>query len=144
MRVRDILGAKGAGVTTVEPAATVAEAANVLAERNFGAVVVADAAGGLAGIVSERDIVRRLANDGADVLGRAVADIMTANIHTCGLDDTLDDLLGRMTERRIRHLPAVGENGALVGMISIGDVVKRKIDLAAREAEDLKAYIAAG
>ncbi len=141
MKIEHILQSKGADVFAVSGAMLVKDAIDVLGEKNIGAVVVKDDAGAVCGIFSERDVVRRLRTDGAGVLARPVADFMTRNPFTCSREATLDEVLGMMTKRRIRHLPVVDE-GRLVGLVSIGDVVKRKIDDAEREAAMLKEYIA--
>ncbi len=144
MKVSNILQAKGADVHDVRPDETVAKAAQVLAAHNIGAVLARHPDGSLAGIISERDIVRRIAKDGAAVLDRPASEIMTRNLHTCKAEDTVDRLMEIMTAQRIRHVPVVDEDGKVLGMISIGDVVKRKIEESAREAEVLKEYIATG
>lgn len=144
MKVSAILQAKGADVHGVRPEETVAKAAEVLAAHNIGAVLARRPDGSLAGIISERDIVRRIAKDGAAVLERPASEIMTRNLHTCQAEDTVDRLMEIMTAQRIRHVPVVDEGGKILGMISIGDVVKRKLDESAREAEVLKEYIATG
>lgn len=140
MKVEHILQAKGSDVFTVRDTATIAEAVGLLAEKNIGAVVVKNGSGGVAGILSERDIVRRLKSQGADVLSARVSSCMTATVITCDPGDSIDDLMAKMSKRRIRHLPVV-ENGALVGLVSIGDVVKRKIEEAEQEAATLREYI---
>ncbi len=141
MKVEHILHAKGSDVYTVSGAMTVKDAVELLGGRNIGAVVVKDEAGKVAGIFSERDVVRRLQTEGPAALARQIADCMTKNPFTCTRETTVDELMGVMTQKRIRHMPVV-ENGALVGIVSIGDVVKRKIDNAEREAAALKEYIA--
>ncbi len=141
MKVIKILQSKGADVFAVSAAMTVKDAVDVLGEKNIGAVIVKDAAGKVTGILSERDVVRRIRSDGPSILAKSVADCMTASPITCGPEAELDDILAKMTERRIRHLPVV-ENGRLIGVISIGDVVKIKIDNAEREAAALREYIA--
>ena len=140
MKVKHILQSKGADVFAVSPENTIAEAAVLLNEKNIGAVVVKDKSGEAVGILSERDVVRRLGQSGADALTWRVADCMTKNPYTCTPDATLDDLMGQMTEKRIRHLP-VTNGGRIVGVVSIGDVVKRKIEETEREAAALKEYI---
>jgi CBS domain-containing protein len=140
MRIREVVAAKGSQkVVTVPPSATVAELVALLAEHNVGALVVSPDGAAVAGIVSERDVVRRLA-DMPDVLGATVESIMTSDVHTCALSDPLDDMMSVMTERRIRHVPVV-ENGALVGIVSIGDVVKHKIDTLEFERDQLDSYV---
>lgn len=140
MKVVNILQSKGAEVFAVNETDTLANVVGVLAEKNIGAVVVKDGSGAVAGILSERDVVRRLNADGPAALGAPVSSCMTRKPFTCGPDDTIDDLMGMMTLRRIRHLPVV-KDGKLIGLVSIGDVVKRKIDHAEREAAALKEYI---
>lgn len=141
MKVEHILRTKGADVYAVTGATTVKDAVDLLGEKNIGAVVVKDEKGAVAGIFSERDVVRRLKSEGAGVLARPVSDCMTKEPFTCTRETTIDELMGTMTNRRIRHMPVV-DGGELVGIVSIGDVVKRKIDDIEREAAMLKEYIA--
>lgn len=140
MKVDEILRSKGVEVHAVSADARIADAVEVLNEKNIGAVVVKNGEE-VAGILSERDIVRRLKTDGVDVLTRSVSSCMTRRVHTCSLDASIDDLMALMTKERIRHIPVI-ENGALVGLVSIGDVVKRKIDQSEQEAAALREYIA--
>jgi len=141
VKVEHILQSKGADVFAVTDVMTVKEAVDVLGEKNIGAVIVKDAGGAVSGIFSERDVVRRLKSDGPGVLARPVSDCMTRKPITCSIETDLDELMSLMTTKRIRHVPVVnGEE--LVGLVSIGDVVKRKIENAEREAEALKEYIA--
>ncbi|MEJ3655740.1 CBS domain-containing protein [Actinomycetes bacterium KLBMP 9759] len=140
MRIADVLRNKGSDVATVEPSATVAELIGVLATHNVGALPVV-AEGKLIGIVSERDIVRRLHAGGAELLGAMVSDIMTAEVTTCGPGDDVADLAKVMTAGRFRHLPVVVD-GELAGIVSIGDLVKARIDLLESEREQLQSYIA--
>lgn len=140
MKVDQILQAKGAEVFTISYDAAISDAVGVLHDRNIGAVVV-ETGGKVAGILSERDIVRQLKREGAAVLQRSVADCMTRNVFTCTREATIDEVMEQMTDRRIRHMPVV-ENGALVGLVSIGDVVKLKIRHVEQEAQALKEYIA--
>lgn len=140
MRIADVLRNKGSEVVTVPPAATVAELLGLLAERNVGALPVVDAAE-LIGIVSERDVVRRLHAGGAAVLESRVADIMTTTVTTCTPEDDAAGLAAVMTKGRFRHLPVVVE-GVLVGIVSIGDLVKTRIDMLEQEREQLQSYIA--
>jgi len=144
MNVAAILKGKSGAIATVRSDTSVAEAAKLLASRRIGAVLVdgGKGAGGLAGILSERDIVRGLAERGAGVLDRPVGDLMTRDVVVTTSSHTIDRVMGLMTERRIRHLPVV-DNGALVGVISIGDVVKHRIAEIEREAEALRTYITA-
>ena len=141
MKVEHILHAKGADVYSVSKASSVKDAIEMLGDRNIGAVLVRDDKGAVAGIFSERDVVRRLRREGPTVLQRSVSECMTANVLSCDPEMDLDDVLTMMTEKRIRHLPVL-RHGELVGLVSIGDVVKRKIDLAEQEALALKEYIA--
>lgn len=140
MRIADVLRNKGSDVVTVGPAATVTELIAALAERNVGALPVVDG-GRLVGIVSERDVVRRLHAGGASVLKAVVADIMTTEVITCGPGDNAADLAGVMTQRRFRHLPVVVD-GTLAGIVSIGDLVKTRIDMLEQERAQLQSYIA--
>jgi CBS domain-containing protein len=140
MRIREVLTAKGSQkVVTVPPSATVAELVALLAEHNVGALVVSPDGNGVEGIVSERDVVRRLA-DMPDILDARVEQIMTADVHTCSPSDPLDDMMTVMTERRIRHVPVV-DGDELVGIVSIGDVVKHKIDTLEFERDQLDSYV---
>lgn len=140
MRIADVLRNKGTEVVTVLPTATVAELLGLLAERNVGALPVVDG-GALVGIVSERDVVRRLHAGGAAVLEHRVADIMTTTVTTCTPDDDAAALAGVMTTGRFRHLPVVVD-GKLAGIVSIGDLVKTRIDMLEQEREQLQSYIA--
>ncbi|TDD95856.1 CBS domain-containing protein [Actinomadura rubrisoli] len=140
MRIRDILRRKGDAVATVRPEATVRQLLAVLAEHNIGAAVVSPDGTSIAGIVSERDVVRRLHEHGAALLDRPVSEIMTVEVRTCGPGEAVDDLRRTMTEHRIRHLPVV-EDARLVGIVSIGDVVKSNIDELVSEREHLVDYI---
>lgn len=142
MTVAAILAEKGREVVTIGPDETVAGAAELLAGRRIGAAVVTDGRGRILGIASERDVVAALAEHGADALHRDVRSIMTSKVVTCQERDTLDMVLGRMTRGRFRHLPVV-EDGRMVGVISIGDVVKRRIEAVEREAEEMRTYISA-
>jgi CBS domain-containing protein len=140
MHIADVLRAKGSEVLTIGPSATVAELIALIAGRNVGALPVLDA-GRLVGIVSERDVVRRLHDVGTALLERRVAEIMTTDVTTCGPDDSVSDLARIMTERRFRHLPVV-VGGELRGIVSIGDLVKARIDMLEVEREQLASYIA--
>ncbi len=143
MLVSHILKDKGDMVFTVGPAESVAAGAALLDERRVGAMVVIAEDHSVVGIVSERDIVRVLAQHGAAALELTIADCMSRDVIVAALTDTVDSLLTRMTDRRIRHLPVL-RDGRLAGIVSIGDLVKRKIAEAEAEASGLKAYIAAG
>lgn len=141
MLVSQILRSKGDLVFTARPDETVGEVAGLLNTRKVGALVVLDAER-VVGIVSERDIVRALADGGAEALSRPVSSCMTKDVLYAEPGETVDQLLSRMTDRRIRHLP-VCRNERLVGIVSIGDLVKSKISEVEAEADGLKAYIAA-
>ncbi len=141
MSVSHILKHKGRDVVTVLPTEKVKSVAEILAKKRIGAVIVSRGQGIIDGIVSERDIVRCIAEHGASALSKAVADIMTASVQACKEDDSEAELMMMMTEHRVRHLPVV-KGGKLVGMISIGDVVKFRIEAIERDAADMKAYIA--
>ncbi len=141
MQVDNILQSKGTVVHTVPSGAPVAEAVRLLNERRIGAVVVTDAGGAVAGILSERDIVRHLGGDPEQLLASPVSSIMTRTVITCGRDTSVSELMEQMTRYRIRHIPIV-EDSILVGIVSIGDVVKRKIEEAEQEAIALREYIA--
>jgi CBS domain-containing protein len=141
MSVRTILDSKGRDVVTVNGDTTIQAAANILGEQRIGAVVVTDAAGHIRGILSERDVVRQIYQDGAAALGLAVSAAMTERVQTCREDESIETVMARMTRGRFRHLP-VEKNGRLAGIISIGDVVKKRIEDVQREAEDIRAYIA--
>lgn len=142
MKVRDILAHKGSAVVTVRPDTTVATAVHRLMLERIGALVVSDDGARVLGVVSERDIVRVVAERGAEALapGLTVEEVMTRHVLTCGLEDTVKDLMTTMTQRRIRHLPVV-ESGKLVGIVSIGDVVKNRLDEVELEANVLREYI---
>jgi CBS domain-containing protein len=139
MRIADVLRAKGTAVATIDPDVPVSELLRALAEHNVGAIVVVGSAG-VAGIVSERDVVRRLHEVGIDLLSSPVSAIMTADVFTCSPSDTVDSLTVVMTERRFRHVPVLSD-GQLVGIVSIGDVVKHKLDLLEFERDQLDSYV---
>jgi len=138
-----ILERKGRAVSTVPPEATVRDALATLAEANVGALLVSPDGSALAGIISERDIVRRLAADGPGLLDQPVSALMQSEVHTCTGSDNVDQLMHLMSEHRIRHLPVVAD-GALVGIISIGDVVKTRVDELVSEKDQLVDYIRTG
>ena len=140
MPVNSMLAAKGRNVVTAAPGHTIAEVANLLASKRIGAVVIADPQGAIEGIVSERDVVKAIAEKGAAALGLPVREIMTHPVQTCSPDDTEAALMSLMTVKRIRHLPVL-QDGKLCGMISIGDVVKFRIEAIERESDEMKAYI---
>jgi CBS domain-containing protein len=140
MNVAAILAQKGRAVTTASPGLTLLEVANKLAAKRIGAIVVVGARGEVAGIVSERDIIREIARGGAGCLTRPVGESMTRQVVTCSETDTLDELMAMMTARRFRHLPVVTD-GALVGIVSIGDVVKHHVAEVEMEATAMRDYI---
>jgi CBS domain-containing protein len=140
MRIREVVAAKpDSTVVTVSPGATIRELIALLAEHNVGALVVSSDGTRVDGIVSERDVVRRLHSE-PEVLAATVETIMTKDVHTCAPDDGLDDMMSVMTERRIRHVP-VCDGDQLVGIISIGDVVKHKIQALEFERDQLDSYV---
>jgi CBS domain-containing protein len=141
MQVDAILDTKGATVYTVPVHAEVRDAVATLNKYNIGAVVVVDADGEVAGILSERDIVRLLGKDPAEALSRPVSDCMTSMVVTCTRDTGVATLMEQMTRYRVRHIPII-EDGKLRGIVSIGDVVKGKIEEAEQEANALREYIA--
>jgi CBS domain-containing protein len=140
MHVTEILARKGSDVVTVGPDDTIGHAADVLAERRFGALVVSTGDGRIEGILSERDLVRGLAQFQEGLRQQPVSALMTSPVKTCVGADKTEDLMERMTEHRIRHLP-VEQDGRLVGMISIGDVVKARVSELEDEARHLEGYI---
>ena len=142
MRISDLLRTKGATVATVDPATTVAGLIEALAEHNVGAMVVVDNEA-VVGIVSERDVVRQLHAQGADLLNSRVSEIMTSDVVTCSPDFSVNSLAEMMTERRIRHMPVLVD-GRLTGIVSIGDVVKSRISQLESDREQLESYIAQG
>jgi len=144
MRINDVLKAKGSGhdqgqVVTISPDATVRDLVALLAEHNIGALVVSGDGSAVDGIVSERDVVRRLGDDDA-LLEQPVSTIMTSEVHTCAATDGLNELMQLMTEHRIRHVPVVTD-GVLSGIISIGDVVKNRINELEFERDQLDHYV---
>ncbi|WP_328614745.1 CBS domain-containing protein [Amycolatopsis sp. NBC_00355] len=143
MRIADLLRKKGTAVATVTPETTVTTLLAGLADKNVGAMVVVAPDGSIAGIVSERDVVRRLNDHGPTLLDGPVADIMTTLVASCGPDDSVDQLSVLMTERRIRHVPVL-DDGRLAGIISIGDVVKNRMEELEKSQEQLEAYISQG
>ena len=140
MTVDTILAAKGGDVTTIEPTATLAAAAALLAERKIGAAVVLGAGGRIAGILSERDIVRALAQSGPKALDQPLSQSMTRNVATCAREDSIQSLMERMTAGKFRHMPVVEDN-RMVGIVSIGDVVKQRLGEMERESEAMRDYI---
>jgi CBS domain-containing protein len=145
MIVKMILKAKarGPGVVTISPDALVAEASKLLARHKIGALIAVEDDGAIAGILSERDIVRGVAQQEDMCLKARVRDLMTASVFTCHQDDALESLAQTMTSRRIRHLPVVDDAGKLVGIVTIGDVVKSRLEEAAMEVDNLRHYVVA-
>lgn len=143
MQVKHILRTKGREVIAIQADATLSEAARLLARKRIGAVVVRDGHGSLSGILSERDVVRAVSNDSVAALARPVSAYMTRAVATCGELDTVEELMEMMTHGRFRHVPVVDEQEQLMGIVSIGDVVKTRIEETVREAESLREYISA-
>ena len=142
MKLNELLNQKGRGTITVGPNETLASVFTTLAEKRIGALVVCDADGRVIGIISERDLVRAIAKEGERVLSWPVANVMTKEVITCSEDETVNDVMEKMTAGRFRHMPVV-DAGKLTGVISIGDVVKHRIEEVEREAADIRAYIQA-
>jgi CBS domain-containing protein len=140
MRISDVLRVKGGQVVTVTPETDVRQLLAVLAEHHIGAVVVSGDGNSVDGIVSERDIVRALADRGSEIIEEPVSAICTTDVYTVDVDARIEDLMRIMTERRVRHLPVVTD-GTLQGIVSIGDVVKRRIDELEGERTALSDYI---
>ncbi|MBU2696864.1 MULTISPECIES: CBS domain-containing protein [Pimelobacter] len=141
MRIADVLQSKSLrDVVTIRPDAGVRELLATLAEHNIGAVVVSADGTALDGIVSERDVVRHLHSDGT-VINNVVSAIMTAEVRTCSPEDDLDEVMQVMTEGRFRHIPVASADGAVVGIVSIGDMVKHKIDQLQFERDQLDNYV---
>jgi CBS domain-containing protein len=141
MIVDRILSLKGREVVTIDPGRTLAEAAKILSERRIGALLVSDGRQPVSGIVSERDIVRALAERGAQALDEPVSRFMTAKVVTCTGQTSVNDLMELMTQQKFRHVPVV-EGGSLAGIISIGDVVKVRVEEIEAEAQAIRDYIA--
>ena len=140
--IATILQHKGGHVVSVGPGEDVGAICRSLAQHRIGAVLVRDLDGTILGIVSERDVARMVAHDGAAALALTARQVMTSNVHTVTPDMAIVEALGMMTDRRIRHLPVVVE-GRLVGMVSIGDLVKARIEEAEEEAQSLRAFVSA-
>lgn len=143
MYVDTILRKKGDTVIAVEPETLVSAAAQILHENRIGAALVRDSSGKIIGVLSERDIVRGVAVNRETCLSMTVRDLMTHPVISCSPNDSIDRIMEQMTERRIRHLPVM-QGDTLLGIISIGDVVKQRISEIEHESEALKQYIAAG
>ncbi|HUO97550.1 MAG TPA: CBS domain-containing protein [Rhizomicrobium sp.] len=143
MQVMHILRQKGREVVFLSSESSLSEAARLLAHKRIGALVIKDEAGRLAGMLSERDVVRALAAESVRALARPVSAYMTRAVATCTEYDTVEDLMEMMTQGRFRHVPVVDELGQIGGLVSIGDVVKMQIEETSREAANLREYIAA-
>jgi len=143
MHVHHILKVKGTAVATIVPTSSLSDATASLRDHGVGALVVSEDGKTIDGIVSERDVVRALAAHGGSALGRSVASSMSTAVTTCHGADTVDQIMAMMTERRIRHLPVVGDDGKLAGIISIGDVVKARVGQLEVENNQLHDYIQA-
>lgn len=142
MTIASILRNKGGHVVSVGPGEDLGAICQSLAQHRIGAVLVQDMNGDVLGIVSERDITRMIARDGAAALALTARQVMTTDLHTVTPADSVVDALGMVTDRRVRHLPVM-EGGRLVGMVSIGDLVKARIEAAVHEAESLRAFVTA-
>jgi CBS domain-containing protein len=140
MIVKSIIHTKGGDVVTLEPSVSLDTAAKLLAERRIGAVVVLGADDRVVGILSERDIVRAISERGAAAMQEPVSQVMTRKVATCTLDESLHSIMERMTAGKFRHVPVI-EQGRLAGIISIGDVVKHRIEEMEQESDALKSYI---
>ncbi len=143
MQISSLLRTKGSSVATIEPHATLRDVVARLAEHGIGALVVSEDGERIAGIVSERDIVRALYREGPDVLDATVATVMTAEVHTCQPGDTVDSLMAVMTDHRVRHVPVVVDE-RIAGIVSIGDVVKSRIGELESENSAIIGYIQTG
>ena len=142
MKVSNLLATKGSDVATISPERSVADAVALLKERGIGALVVTGAKAPIAGMFSERDVVRALATSGATALDMKVAELMSAEVSVCSPSTELNDLMTMMTERRFRHVPVV-DDGRLVGLVSIGDVVKARLEELEHDKKDLLDYVSA-
>ncbi|GGB61492.1 histidine kinase [Tistrella bauzanensis] len=141
MLVEHILRRKGRRLATVDPQATIARALEILAHDNIGALPVVEG-DTIIGMISERDVARGLVDRGASLLDTPVSGVMSTRITTCRPDTNIDDLMTMMTERRIRHVPVLDDDGSLAGMVSIGDAVKSRLDELETEAQALRDYVA--
>jgi CBS domain-containing protein len=140
MNVKAILAAKGGDIISIEPTATLAQAAARLSEHKIGALLVLGAGSRVAGILSERDIVRALARHGAAALDEPVSQAMTRKVASCGGDEPIFSIMERMTAGKFRHMPVL-DGDTLIGIVSIGDVVKQRLDEMERESEAIRDYI---
>ncbi len=140
MKVRNIIGDKGREVATIRSESSISTATNLLKLKGIGALVVSEDGSQVAGIISERDIVRGLVDHGHELLDMRVSELMTRSVKTCTLDADVTEIMGEMTRSRFRHLPVL-EKGALVGIVSIGDAVKIRLDELETETNVLRDYI---
>jgi CBS domain-containing protein len=140
MNVKHILSQKGVDVLTLEPNATLADAMDILAKRRIGALVITGAYRRIVGIISERDIVRAIAEHGTGTLQSPVSEMMTRKVVTCGQNETIAEIMSRMTAGKFRHVPVV-EQGRLIGIVSIGDIVKARLEELEQEHDALRDYI---
>lgn len=143
MLVTQIFKRKGERIVTVRPGITISEAVETLKRERIGAVMVVDDAGALAGILSERDVVRAMPEHGPELFALKVEQLMTRDVVTCGTGERVHDIMAKMTEGHFRHMPVV-EDDRLVGIISIGDVVKSRLEELEAETSQLRDYIASG
>jgi CBS domain-containing protein len=141
MNVEHILASKGREVKTITPDASGEDALHRLRAERIGALVVSTDGARIAGIISDRDILNAIADHGTEVLGKSVGSVMTEKVFTCSRDDRVSTIMALMTDRRIRHVPVVEEDGRLCGMISIGDMVKQRLDEIQSEADALREYV---
>ena len=141
MSVARMLEGKPKNIISAKPDDKISSVVALLAKHRIGAVIISDDSNAVKGIISERDIVRDIARNGANVLDMPVGDCMTSKVVSCTSDDTIDHVMELMTANRFRHMPVI-DGGKLLGIISIGDVVKSKIEQAERDAQDMRDYIA--
>lgn len=140
MTVASILGGKGRDVIAERGTTLLGDVCKVLAQHGIGAILVTDTEGHIEGIISERDIVKAIGKKGSGALAVPVAEVMTSSVVTCVEEDTINDVMGKMSAGRFRHVPVV-KDGKVAGLISIGDVVKHKIAQVEQEAEQMRSYI---
>ncbi|MDX1447766.1 MAG: CBS domain-containing protein [Acidimicrobiia bacterium] len=140
MRVKSILSAKGDDVVKIAPGESIRTCLRELKTHNFGALVVSEDGTTVAGIISERDLVRAMVDHGADLLDMTVGDLMTRQVQTCSPDDDIEDVMDRMTHGRFRHVPVV-DDGTLIGVVSIGDLVKHRMGELVDETKALREYV---
>ncbi|HMR33174.1 MAG TPA: CBS domain-containing protein [Geminicoccaceae bacterium] len=141
MTIKSILDAKGRNVETIGPDTTVDQASRLMRAKRIGALVVVDDSGRIAGIVSDRGLLWELVDHGVAVLQEPLSRVMTKQVVTCSECDEVSSIMGVMTERRIRHIPVVDDDGRLGGLVSIGDAVKHRLDQIEHEAEAMREYI---